>query len=233
MAARGRTALLVIDCQSIYTDTVDTGAFPRLVPSIKAVLAAARASDGRCLIVHVRAAYSVEEDEWYTKFCANRPEKPRRVVPTDVPAWAEAQEGENELVAIKRHFSAFDTPTAGLLEVLRRQGVSHLLCCGLLTSVCVHHTAIGAHQRGFAVSVVADACADLSRLRHEAVLELYGDRYIYDVLGTEQAVAVIMRGDGGSRDPPVCIAPAPATPLAVPPEEHIEGEGDAEKPREA
>ena len=113
------------------------------------------------------------------------------------------------MVVVKRHFNAFATPSAQLHELLRKRGVSHLLCCGLLTSVCVHHTALGAQQRAYAVSVIADACADLSRRRHDAVLELYGDKYIYDVLSAQQAVAAI-RGDRGRGAVPPIANPAPA-----------------------
>jgi hypothetical protein len=51
--------------------------------------------------------------------------------------------------------------------------------CGLITSVCVQATALGAFSAGFRVAVAHDACGDRSRARHEAALLLYGD-YMYE-----------------------------------------------------
>ena len=69
------------------------------------------------------------------------------------------------------------------------------MCCGLLTSVCVHHTAAGAHQRAFRVSIVSDACADLTTERHDSVLKLYGNKYMYDVINLETAISVLRSSD--------------------------------------
>ena len=86
-------------------------------------------------------------------------------------------------------FEAFAAPRAGepvvekhtfdgfagteLASILRGARIEQTLLCGLVTSACVQATAHGAFAAGFAPAVVADACGDRSRARHEAVFDLY------------------------------------------------------------
>jgi hypothetical protein len=54
------------------------------------------------------------------------------------------------------------------------------LVCGLITSVCVQHSAFGIFEAGFRTILVTDACADRGKPRHDAALALYGD-YMYEL----------------------------------------------------
>jgi hypothetical protein len=49
--------------------------------------------------------------------------------------------------------------------------------CGLITSVCVQHSAFGVFEAGYRTKLVKDACGDrgASRSRHEPALSLYSD----------------------------------------------------------
>ena len=68
----------------------------------------------------------------------------------------------------------------GLLETLKHDGIDTVLVCGLITSVCVQHSAFGVFEAGYRTILVTDACADRGRARHEAALALYGD-YMYEL----------------------------------------------------
>lgn len=68
----------------------------------------------------------------------------------------------------------------GLLDTLKRDGIDTVLVCGLITSVCVQHSAFGVFEAGYRTILVTDACADRGRERHEAALALYGD-YMYEL----------------------------------------------------
>ena len=48
-----------------------------------------------------------------------------------------------------------------------------LWIAGVMTSICVHHTANGALARGYDVHVVVDCCVDRTRARHNTVIALY------------------------------------------------------------
>jgi len=57
--------------------------------------------------------------------------------------------------------------------------------CGLITSVCVQHSAFGIFEAGYRTILVTDACADRGRARHDAALALYGD-YMYELITTKE-----------------------------------------------
>ena len=78
-----------------------------------------------------------------------------------------------EAFVVKPRYSAFDlTPLALILEDLE---VEHVHLMGMATEMCVTQTAIDARERGYEVSVVADACATLSE-EHEAIALDYLER---------------------------------------------------------
>jgi nicotinamidase-related amidase len=79
---------------------------------------------------------------------------------------------------VKPRYSAFDhTPLELLLQDL---GVERLRLAGTATEMCVSETAIDAARRGFAVTVLADACASIDAGRERAALE-----FLARVLGVE------------------------------------------------
>ena len=71
--------------------------------------------------------------------------------------------------------------TIYIYRYLHSNCITNVLVAGLITSVCVHHTAFTLFDAGFQTSVIGDCCADRTRSRHEAALSLYGD-YMYSVL---------------------------------------------------
>lgn len=76
---------------------------------------------------------------------------------------------EGEYLISKRRYSAFfGTDLEILLRGLR---VDTLYMVGGLTDVCVHYTAVDAHQRDYRIRVVRDAVSGSSREAHEYALK--------------------------------------------------------------
>ena len=112
---------------------------------------------------------------------------------------------EGEPLLAKPSWSA--TSSTPLVAYLRELGATTVLCCGLITSVCVQHTAYGIFDAGFKTILVADACADRGRARHEAALSLYGG-YMYHVVTVADLTSILGPGakvgvDGETRSPPM------------------------------
>ncbi len=70
--------------------------------------------------------------------------------------WEPAAPAEGEYVIPKRRYSAFFGTDLEIL--LRGLGVKHLFICGGMTDICVHYTAVDAHQYNYHVHVLKEAC---------------------------------------------------------------------------
>ena len=75
---------------------------------------------------------------------------------------------EGEYLISKRRYSAFFGTDLEIL--LKGLGVDTLYMIGGLTDVCVHYTAVDAHQNNYHIHVVKDAVAGSSKEAHEASL---------------------------------------------------------------
>lgn len=76
--------------------------------------------------------------------------------------------GEDELVE-KTTYSAFYNTRLG--DVLKEKGAEELVLTGMLTDICVMHTAADAAMRGYGVRVLKDCVASSSRETHEWALK--------------------------------------------------------------
>ena len=179
-------ALLLVDVQPEWyavTNAPPTPiqrAFPRFPQRIRALLNTHRRLGSR--IIHIRSRYAADNHDksdttrkWHAQFRQFHPHK-TLMLSGDAHPCARALPGED--ILYKPTFDGFlYTPLDRLLAQYKVRTVS---VAGLLTSVCVHHTAHGAFVRGYRPSVVCDACADLTRERHEECVRLYGG-YIWGV----------------------------------------------------
>jgi len=59
---------------------------------------------------------------------------------------------------------------SGFEQAIETTGVRHLVIAGLTTEGCVLRTSVGALQRGYGVTVVLDACAGTTQLRHDTAV---------------------------------------------------------------
>ncbi|MEZ0166094.1 cysteine hydrolase family protein [Kineococcus sp. LSe6-4] len=138
------SALVVIDVQQDY---FPGGAFPLVGPEEAAraagrVLAAAR--EAGLVVVHVQH-HSLGDVPFL------RPGTPGADIhPSLTP-------GPGEALVVKHAPNSF--LGTGLEDLLRERGVEDLVVVGMMTSMCVDSTVRSAAERGFAVTVVADACA--------------------------------------------------------------------------
>ena len=78
---------------------------------------------------------------------------------------------EGELDLLKPGKGAFYNTF--LEDWLRRNGISHLIVCGVTTEVCVQTTVREANDRGFDCCVLADACASYFPEFHKQALEMF------------------------------------------------------------
>jgi nicotinamidase-related amidase len=86
---------------------------------------------------------------------------------TELAAGIEPRPGE--FLIRKRRYSAFFATELDL--VLRSYGTRTVVLIGGLTDVCIHYTAVDAHQHDYHVRVVADAVGGSSERAHTAALE--------------------------------------------------------------
>jgi nicotinamidase-related amidase len=99
----------------------------------------------------------------------------------------------DEYLIRKRRYSAFFQTELEL--VLRSYGVDTLLLVGGLTDVCIHYTAVDAHQHDYYVRVIADCVGGSSAEAHDAALRaieyLQRDALVQsaDVLAELEAIA--------------------------------------------
>ena len=172
------TALLVIDMQREFfvTDADESiEAMRAILPRIKQLIAVARQLD--CRVVHTREAYrpDLSDVSAYRRSlayvgregplgrCCIRGEPGNAFVDECMPL-------PNETVLEKAGFGAFYN--SDLDEMLKRDGIDHLVLCGVTTQACVHSTLREAVDRGYWCLTVADCCAATEPGMHDAALDI-------------------------------------------------------------
>jgi nicotinamidase-related amidase len=174
-----RTALLVVDVQPEYWSECPAVRqdFPNFPSRISSLVNNCREQNVK-RIIWVRAEYSYESSPWLHQFA--RLHK-GRIPPIVQPSseWEDfAMPLEDEIVISKSSWSS--TSDTELLDILKKDGIESVLVCGLITSVCVQHSAFGVFEAGYRTILVTDACADRGMERHKAALALYGG-YMYEL----------------------------------------------------
>lgn len=188
----GSTALLIIDVQPEYWSLAPAVRkdFPLFEENIQRAITLAR--EKKVKIIWVRADYRKAHSPWLAQFerlnlMANGG-KMRADTITELPyepdsdefAWEEfATPEEEEAIITKSSWSS--TSNTALMDILRMSGIDTVLVCGLITSVCVQHSAFGVFEAGYRTILVKDACGDRGKARHEAALALYGG-YMYELM---------------------------------------------------
>lgn len=90
----------------------------------------------------------------------------------------EHQESDRVYWMDKHYYSAF---AGTMLDIyLRERKVDTLVLTGVLTDICVLHTAIDAYQKGYKVEIVTDAVASITDEQHQFALE-----HMKNVLGSQ------------------------------------------------
>ena len=159
------SALLVIDLQPIYTNGITDLQYPDRVMEMLSFM---RQTLPASHIVHIRANY-VDSPMRSRSGDLN----PTRPVPSDSAAAPWAVETSDEVVITKSTINGFHN--THLDTYLKEKGISRLYCMGMLTSACVHSTAVGGMNRGFECILIEEACIDKTPERQASVFSLYKD----------------------------------------------------------
>jgi nicotinamidase-related amidase len=138
-------AVIVVDLQNEYLPTgkVPLAGIEEAVATAAGVLDAARASGEP--VIHVRHEGAAADAPIFTPGTENV-----EIIPAVRP---QAQEP----VIVKHYPNAFRE--TGLQALLDEQGIAEVVMVGAMSHMCIDATARAAADLGYAVTVVADACA--------------------------------------------------------------------------
>ncbi len=186
-----RAALLAIDMQRDFLAEggmcAEAGeaisGLREIVPAVAAVLEAARRA--RLSVIHTREGYAPDLSDVHGL------KRDRYGVGEGGPLGRFLIRGEyghdfveecrpldGETVIDKPGFSAFYK--TGLEDLLRAQGISHLIVAGVTAQCCVLSTIRAAVDRGFYCLLLADACAAFDSKLHRATLDIIqGENHLF------------------------------------------------------
>lgn len=149
----GSDALVVVDVIGDFQHEDGEAlarSFADVAPRLAEAIAAARASGTPVIYVNdARGHWDGDRRALVERALAGRaPHAVAAVAPED-----------GDRVLYKPRYSAFDS--TALTLVLEELGIERVVLAGTATEMCVAQTAIEARERGLAVSVLRDACADV------------------------------------------------------------------------
>lgn len=175
------TAVLVVDLiQEFVTGRLGNPRAQAVVPKVRKLLDAARR--GNLRIVHVTDAHIPGVDHefqvWGSHAEAGTPGA--EIVPELAPA-------DGEFHLLKRRYSAFYA--TGLDELLRDLGVKEVILTGVLTNICIQHTAADAFFRGYKVIVPRDCVDALTDEEQEASLAFMERMYGAEITGSKAIIS--------------------------------------------
>jgi ureidoacrylate peracid hydrolase len=187
---REETALLVIDVQRGFTDEectfarrgMDLSMIREAMPSVRSVVDTAREAD--IPVAFTRIVRREDGKDAPGEVFDIRPAAYQQYGQTTL------REGMNEVEyadGVEPHGDEYEVTKqlqnafhgTRLETYLRTEGVETLLVCGFVSNVCVESTIRGAHERGFDVVLVEDACASYDQRMHEALV--HNVEYIYGI----------------------------------------------------
>lgn len=98
---------------------------------------------------------------------------------------------KGDFVVFKRRYSGFFATDLDLL--LRELKVESVVLTGVVTDICILHTAADAFFRGYEVIVVSDATTSLTSDRHERALNYMKEVYGAKILNTIELESTLLR----------------------------------------
>lgn len=162
------TALLVIDFQQDFLkgELLQTVGAEDVLPRAKKVLAVARAAG--LPVIHTKEVHRKQMVDFGRELDGAEPIHCLENRPgTDFHPALCPIDGEFKIQ--KRRYSAFFATDLDLL--LRGLRVNTLILMGTLTNVCVHYTAVDAHQYDYFFHVIEDCCFGSDWDAHSSALE--------------------------------------------------------------
>ena len=96
---------------------------------------------------------------------------------------------DGDIVVHKKTFGAFNS--SNIDEVLREHGLQTIVMVGISTNCCVETTARDAADRGYAVVIVDEACADYDEAAHDASLRCFHFNFGRVVRSPDEVLAAV------------------------------------------
>jgi ureidoacrylate peracid hydrolase len=159
-------ALVVIDMQNDFCDTLKTPMAGPMMPRLKAFIEEARRAQVRVIFAQVLHDEATESEVWN-----ERPNHPAVLGTPGAEFHPDFVPAKDDYVITKSRYSAF--VRTNFEADLHAMGVETLIMTGIATNVCVESTARDAFQRDFRVVMVEDCCASMSEEGHEAALNTF------------------------------------------------------------
>lgn len=196
-----RTALVVIDMQTVFMAPGEVFANPNALAIVDVVNRAAgvmRAAGGR--VIWTRQTTSAEAPlampAWQYDMTDPGVARAVEVMRPGTPPHAlhpamDVREGDT--VLDKYRYSAMMCPARGLERALAGSGIEALVIAGTLTNCCCESTARDANMMGYRVLVLGDACATVTDEEHNAAL--LNLRIMFaDVRGVQELEGILAAG---------------------------------------
>ena len=189
------TALLVIDLQKEFF-VEGTGKcleeMQSILPRVATIIALAR--NLGCKVIHTRESYKPDLTDVHayrrSLDYVGEPGPLGRFCILGEPGHEFVDQAEplpNEPVIDKASFGAFYN--TNLDDLLRRDGIDHIIMCGVTTQCCVHSTLREAVDRGYWCLTVADCCAASDPGMHDAALDLItGEGHLFGWVSDAQDI---------------------------------------------
>jgi ureidoacrylate peracid hydrolase len=196
-----KTALLVIDLQSVYVAEGASAAIAtarEIVQPINRLAASLRRAGGRVVWIKDTRDDPARPNGWprFHQFAASLwGEELIRALSPGQPGhelYSELDVSPNDEIAFKTRFSAFAQDASDLHEKLQQKGIDTLIITGAATNVCCESTARDAMMLNYKVHFVADATACNSDAEHNATLANML-LWFADVRMTDELIALIDR----------------------------------------
>lgn len=160
------TALLLIDFQKDFVGaTLPVINTAEILPRAKQVLAAAR--QAKLPIIHTQEIHRKELVDFGRELDGAEPVHCLEHWPGS-QFYPELTPVDGEFIITKRRYSAFFATDLEIL--LKGLQIKTVVLMGALTNVCVHYTALDAHQHDYHFHVLEDCCIGSDEAAHEAAL---------------------------------------------------------------
>jgi ureidoacrylate peracid hydrolase len=194
-----QTAHIVVDLQNGFMGQGRVAEVPMaraIVPNVNRISAALRAAGG--LVAYTQHTADAEAIRtwpvFFEHFCG--PERRPRFIEEFTPGnpghslWPELDVAREDLVLIKRRFSAFVPGSSDLHARLQERGIDTLIISGTVSQVCCEATARDAMMMNYKVFFITDACATLTDAEQGGTLSAMAHTFC-DVRDTQSVLGLI------------------------------------------
>jgi ureidoacrylate peracid hydrolase len=194
-----RTALVVVDLQNGFMAPGQPAEMPvarAVVPNVNRLAEEMRKAGGT--VVWLKHTYDQEAAQtwsvWRTSFISS--DWGKRIEEAFTPGnfghalYSDLRTAPDDLVVLKRRFSALVHGSSGLDQILRQRGIDTLVIVGTATNICCESTLRDAMMMNYRCIMVSDANATRTDEEHNATLAtvavIFGD-----VRTTDEVVALL------------------------------------------